>query len=123
MFTRWRLPPESVAHLVVGAVAQAGQVEHPVHRRLDVGAPLQPREQAQVLGHGELAVERRLLRAPSRSRSGARLTLPLVGRWMPARIDSSVVLPAPFGPITATSSPAAGRERHAAQRLARRRSA
>ena len=33
--------------------------------------------------------------------------MPSSGRWIPARIDSSVVLPAPFGPITATSSPAA----------------
>ena len=29
---------------------------------------------------------------------------PSVGGWMPARIDKSVVLPAPLGPITATSS-------------------
>ena len=29
MFTRWRLPPESSRHLVAGAVAQAGQLEHP----------------------------------------------------------------------------------------------
>src|SRR5918996_618511 len=32
-------------------------------------------------------------------------TVPSSARWMPARIESSVVLPAPFGPITATSSP------------------
>ena len=37
---------------------------------------------------------------------------------MPARIDSSVVLPAPLGPITATSSPRPADERDAAQGLA-----
>jgi hypothetical protein len=36
---------------------------------------------------------------------GAWLSVPSSGFWMPARIDSSVVLPAPFGPITATFSP------------------
>jgi hypothetical protein len=36
----------------------------------------------------------------------ARLTLPLLASCTPARIDSSVVLPAPLGPITASSSPA-----------------
>ena len=56
--------------------------------------------------------------APSRLRRGPRLTLPALGRWMPARIESSVVLPAPLGPTTATSSPACGLEADVAQRLA-----
>jgi len=37
--------------------------------------------------------------------SGGKVTSPLEGRWTPASIDSSVVLPAPLGPISATSSP------------------
>src|SRR4051795_10611490 len=36
---------------------------------------------------------------------GRTVSSPSSGCWMPARIDRSVVFPAPFGPITATSSP------------------
>ena len=36
---------------------------------------------------------------------GSTVSSPSSACWMPARIDSSVVLPAPLGPITATSSP------------------
>ena len=63
------------------------------------------------------SVERRLLRAPSRSRRRPRRA-PRPAPGCPARIESSVVLPAPLGPITATSSPRPARQRHAAQRLA-----
>ena len=37
--------------------------------------------------------------------SGARATSPSLGSSTPARIDSSVVLPAPLGPMIATTSP------------------
>ena len=38
--------------------------------------------------------------------SGGRVTRPEVGSWIPDRIDSSVVLPAPLGPMMASRSPA-----------------
>src|SRR5207248_9231696 len=49
---------------VARAVAEVGEIEHALDRVLDVGAPLEPREQPQVLGDRQLAVERRLLRYP-----------------------------------------------------------
>ena len=42
---------------------------------------------------------------------------PWVGSWMPLRWSISVLLPAPFGPTSATFSPARDREVDAAQRL------
>ena len=39
--------------------------EHAIDRGLDVPDPVEPREQPQVLGHAQLAVERRLLRHPA----------------------------------------------------------
>ena len=63
---------------------------------------LEAGEQQQVLAHAEPPVERRLLRDPGDTVS---VTSPESGSAMPARIESSVVLPAPFGPISATTSP------------------
>src|SRR3954447_3912446 len=51
-------------HLIVGAVAQTGLLEHAVDHRLRVRALLEPREQAQVLRHRQLPVERGLLGDP-----------------------------------------------------------
>ena len=51
--------------LVVAALAEPGLLEHPLDRRVDVGDALEAGEQAQVLGHGQPPVERRLLRHPA----------------------------------------------------------
>ena len=106
MLTRWRLPPGQTPDLLAGALLQAGLLEHRRDRRPRVGDALQAGEQPQVLGHRELRVERGLLWHPADAGRAARLTLPALGRCAPASIDSSVVLPAPLGPITATISPA-----------------
>ena len=98
------------AELVVGALAQARLVEHPLDGRVDVGDLLELGEQAQVLGDGELGVDRGLLRDPAdprrrprrlRDRCRSRTSR------IPASIVSSVVLPAPLGPMIASSSPRA----------------
>ena len=49
---------------------------------------------------------------------GGHDTVPEVDGWMPARIESSVVLPAPLGPMMATRSP--GRASNETSRSARR---
>ena len=121
MFTRWRLPPESVADLIVGAIVEVGLARASARRpRRTSGTRSSRANSAQVLGHGELRRRAPPAGAPSRPRSGDAEIVPASGRWMPARIDSSVVLPAPFGPITATSSPRAGGR--AKRRAAPRRS-
>ena len=107
MFTRWRLPPESLPSSSRARSRRPVCSSIRVDRRLRVGDLLQPREQPQVLGDRELRVDRRLLRAPSRPRAAARETSPASALSSPPTIDSSVVLPAPLGPITATSSPSA----------------
>ena len=61
MLIRCWLPPESVPDLIVATIAEAGLLEHLPDRCLDVVDLLEPREQAQVLGHGQPPVERRLL--------------------------------------------------------------
>ena len=91
---------------VVGPVAQAGLVEHPADGGVDVRDLLEPGEQPQVLRDRELRVDRRLLRDPA-DLAAVERHVPDVGSSAPARICSSVVLPAPFGPMTATSSPGA----------------
>ena len=105
MLTRCWLPPESVPTWSSRRSTSAGLVEHPRDRGVDVLDPLEPGEQAQVLGHGQAPVERRGLRHPA-DLARARDTAPASGSRIPARIESSVVLPAPLGPITASSSPA-----------------
>ena len=92
--------------LIVAALAQVGLVEHPLDRALDVVDLLEAGEQAQVLRDREPPVERRLLRHPA-DLAGERRPRPASGSRIPARIESSVVLPAPLGPITASSSPGA----------------
>ena len=76
MFTRCWLPPESRPTSSPARSREVGLLEHPRDRRLDVRHLLQPREQAQVLRHRELRVERGLLRDPAdllgRQRDGAR---------------------------------------------------
>ena len=118
MLTRWRLPPDSRANLVVGAIGQPGLVQHARHRRVGVADALQAGEQAQVLGHRQLGVDGGLLRHPADLARRPAAPCPSSGGWMPARIDSSVVLPAPLGPMTRHQLAARGLERHAAQRVA-----
>ena len=72
--------------------------------------PLELGEQAQVLARAQLAVERRALRHPAGSaRRRARRALARLGRARDRH--RSVVLPAPFGPSSATRSPAEPRDR------------
>ena len=123
MFTRWRLPPESVGHLVVGAVAQVGQLEHPVHGVASGSAhPLEPGEQAQVLGHGELPVERRLLGHPADLRRGLRHAA-LVGPLDPGEDREQRGLAGAVGADHRHQLAAAGGQRHAAAAPRGRRSA
>ena len=96
-----REPPD----LLVGAVLEPGLRQHPRHRGLGIGDLLQPGEQPQVLGHRQLGVQRGLLGNPADRRAAGRLSSPSSGASTPARIDSSVVLPAPLGPMIPTSSP------------------
>ena len=51
--------------LVVAPLGERGLLEHPLDRRLDVVDLLEAGEQAQVLGHRQAPVERRLLRHPA----------------------------------------------------------
>ena len=99
------------AELVVRALLQAGLLEHPLDDRVGVLDLLQPREQPQVLRDRELRCRSRSAAGPSRSacrRSGpAGVTVPLSGARIPPSIVSSVVLPAPLGPMIASSSPRA----------------
>ena len=119
MLTRWRLPPDSVPSSSPARLAEAGLLEHPRHDGVGVGDALQAREQPQVLGHAELGVDRRLLGHPADLARRCGSPCRWSARCSPARIDSSVVLPAPLGPMTATTSPGVRLEADVAQRLAR----
>ena len=54
-----------LADLLVGPVREPGLSEHARDGSSGSSTPLQPGEQAQVLGHRELRVQRRLLRDPA----------------------------------------------------------
>ena len=111
MLSRCRLPPESLPVSASGS----SSVSSSIRSTASSGARLQPREQPQVLAHGQLA--RRPRRAAGPSRPSGRSSVPSSGVSVPARICSSVVLPAPLGPMIATRSPAVGAQRDVAQRL------
>ena len=68
--------------------------------------PLELGEQAQVLARAQLAVERGPLRHPAACAPAARSIVPSVVSAAPASSVRRVVLPAPFGPSSATLSPA-----------------
>ena len=51
--------------LIVAAIGEAGLIEHRLHDRLGVVGALESGEEPQVLGDGQPAVERRLLRDPA----------------------------------------------------------
>ena len=63
----------------------------------------------------------RARRQPGDVASRRASTLPASGRSWPLSMLKQVVLPAPLGPISASSSPASTREAHAVDGLARRR--
>ena len=118
MFTRWRLPPDSLPTLVVGALAR-GRSARASARRPRRGRAPSPAARTAAGSRPPTASSRPPAAAGTQptSRGGTRQ-----GRrrraGCPARIDSSVVLPAPLGPMIATSSPRRGLERHVAQRHA-----
>ena len=116
MLIRCWLPPESVPAWSSAAVLEGGLREHLGDGRLDVVDLLEPREQPQVLGDGEPPVERRLLGDEADLPPRQVRPRPASGSRIPARIESSVVLPAPLGPMTASSSPGRGGEADVAQR-------
>ena len=71
MFTRWRLPPESSPTWSPARSPQRRSARASADRRRPRRAALEAREQPQVLLHGELAVERRLLGHPADLARGA----------------------------------------------------
>ena len=98
-------------------------------RRVEQAAVLRLAADRQVLGHGqrreqhEVLVDHRDaqpvggLDVADGDRAGpATAMLPASGCWTPARICMSVVLPAPFSPTTAWTSPRAKVDVHAAER-------
>ena len=101
-------------HRLVGPRAQPDLVEQRLHPRL--GHAVQPRVEAQVLARGELAVEQRVVREQAdppahRPAVGGQRRAPAPARGRRAgcssvaRIRSSVVLPAPLAPNTASVRP------------------
>ncbi len=99
--SRCRLPTESARR---GAVV--GRQLEPREQRRRVAGPLEPREELEVLTRREPPVVGGPLRHPADADAPrARSTVPLLGCSAPARIASSVDLPAPFGPTSASASP------------------
>ncbi len=120
MLIRCWLPPESVPTWSSARSASPVCSSICSTRRVDVGdRPRAGRTGGRFSRDGEPPVERRLLRNPADLAAGTSIE-PASGSRIPARIESSVVLPAPFGPITASSSPA---RRGRSETLAERRSA
>ena len=100
----------------VGAIVERGHLERPLHLRRDVRArqPLQPRERLEVLARRERRIDRQLLRARCRAPAGSSVpsaacqtarSRPASSCTRPEIARISVVLPAPFGPSSASSSP------------------
>ena len=103
--SRCRLPTDSDSARVGGSSNSAQSRSAPP----GVGA-LSAREQLEVLARREPPVVRRPLRHPADARA-VPLDRAAVGSRAPARIASSVDLPAPFGPTSATTSPGGERRR------------
>jgi hypothetical protein len=102
------------ADLVVGALAQVGLVEHPIDRLVRVLTPLEAREQPQVLGHRELAVEGRLLRDPA-DLGGRLRDRALVGALDPGEDREERRLAGAIRPDDPHELAALGADRHAAK--------
>ena len=117
-FTRWRLPPERRSTRSFVAVAQPGLLEHPVDRRLDVTGTFEAGEQAQVLGDGQLRVERQRLRHPARP-AGSGRDRAGVGRLNPGQDGQQRRLAGPVRPDAGDTLPCARLDRHVVQGLVR----
>ena len=102
-FRRWRFPTESSPDGRVLA-REREAVEQPRRPRRRVAHALELREELEVLARGEARVVRGALRHPADATRVAS-TMPSLASIAPARIASSVDLPAPFGPTSATASP------------------
>ena len=103
------------AELVARAVAQAGLLEHP-RRPRPRGRRPSPAARTAAGSRRPRASRRPPPAAGTQPTSrGGRETSPASAFWSPPRIDSSVVLPAPLGPMMATSSPGRGLEADVAQ--------
>ena len=99
--SRCRLPTESEpARVSAGSSKAAASSSAPLR-----GTRSSAREQARGSRAPSAARSAPRAAAPSR-RDRGRSTVPAVGSSAPARIASSVDLPAPFGPTSATTSPA-----------------
>ena len=125
--TRWRFPPERRSTRSVARSRQPGLREH-LARRPPRRRPPSP-DARTAAGSAPPRAARRApaAGAPSRLRCAARpmarRSRALCSALHTARIDSRVVLPAPLGPTTATSSPAATVEVDRAQGVALRHTA
>ena len=107
MLTRCRLPPERRPTSSLGAVGEARLGEHARDGRLEVvDAPRAARTARRFSATESLRYTAGCCGTqPTRRRAGRPSRRPAPAR--PPRIDSSVVLPAPLGPMIATTSPAA----------------
>ena len=132
--TRWRWPPESCAGIAVGQAAELDEVEQLASPWSRISASLwrsaarlDAQAEGDVLEHGHVPEQRVVLEHEAdlalahvrvggivRRRTGC-------GRWSanssPAMMRSSVVLPEPDGPSSATSSPRGNIKRHVVERL------
>ena len=118
---RWRWPPESCERIAVGQPVELHQLEQVVHLGLDLrlaralAARLDAQAEGDVLEHRHVAEQRVVLEheadlALAHVHVGGVLageagSLPASAVSRPAMMRSSVVLPQPEGPSSATSSP------------------
>ena len=106
MFTRWRLPPDSVVDRVVRALLEPGERRASGARRRPAAATFSSRANSRRFSSDrELACRSPPAAAPSRRPARGARRCPSPARCAPARISSSVVLPAPLGPMIASASP------------------
>src|SRR5215211_8663639 len=104
MFTRWRLPPDSSA--TWSRARSRRPVSSSIRPTAAAGSATRSRRANRSRFSSTVSFPYRATCWGTQPTSPRGLpTVPSSGRWMPARIDSRVVLPAPLGPITATSSP------------------
>ena len=89
---------------VVPALLKAGERQHAAHGIRRLGDLLELREQAQVLEHRQSRVDRHPLRHPADAGLGP-LHGARVGPLRAGAVSSSVVFPAPLGPMIASASP------------------
>jgi hypothetical protein len=106
MFTRWRLPPES--RLTSSPARSASAVCSSIRATvLSTSGTRSRRAKSRRFSATDSFEYSAGCCGTQPACSGRSDTQPDVGSSAPARICSSVVLPAPFGPMIATRSPAA----------------